>query len=147
MTKRYWQCLQTKIKRKIIENRKKIKVNETRIDCLIEICIVENVLNSNDLNTNKIVALKYDVMRVYIKSQLFLKLHLSKLRENNDLLWRDCKSNEFDFSTNMRNKSFTCEMLCIDMILIHNYTRIFKWKTNTWEFAKTYVKDLIFRMR
>ena len=24
----------------------------------------------------------------------------------------------------------TCEMSCIDMILIHNYTRISKWETN-----------------
>ena len=38
-------------------------------------------------------------------------------------------------------------MLCIDMILIHNYTRISKWEANTREFAKTYVKDLISWMR
>ena len=38
-------------------------------------------------------------------------------------------------------------MSCIDMILIHNYTRISKWEANTWESAETYVEDLISRMR
>ena len=40
-----------------------------------------------------------------------------------------------------------CEMSCIDMILIHNYTKISKWEANTWESAETYVEDLISRMR
>ena len=46
-----------------------------------------------------------------------------------------------------RDVRFRCEMSCIDMILIHNYTRIFKWEANTWESAETYVEDLISRMR
>ena len=48
----------------------------------------------------------------------------------------------FDFSIRIM-----CEMSCIDMILIHNYTRISKWKANTWKSAETYVEDLISRMR
>ena len=40
-----------------------------------------------------------------------------------------------------------CEMLCKDIVLLYNYTRISKWKANTWESAKTYVEDLISRMR
>ena len=55
-----------------------------RIDCLIDEYIVENVSNLIVLKTDEIVALKYNVMRVCMKS-LFRILHLSKLRENNDL--------------------------------------------------------------
>ena len=43
--------------------------------------------------------------------------------------------------------SIMCKKLCKNIILLHNYTKTSKWETNTWEFAKTYVKDLIFRMR
>ena len=44
-------------------------------------------------------------------------------------------------------KRCNCEMSCIDMILIHNYTRTSKWKANTWKSAETYVENLISRMR
>ena len=58
--------------------------NDVRIDCFIETYIVKNDSNLINLKTNKIIVLKYNVIRVRIKS-LFLKLHLSKLRKNNDL--------------------------------------------------------------
>ena len=41
------------------------------------------------------------------------------------------------------NRTTICEMLCKDIVLLHNYTRISKWEANTWKSAKTYVKDLI----
>ena len=110
VTERFWQCLQTKKKRKNVEKEKRIekknreiRENDMRIDCLIETCVAENASNLIDLKANKIIAWKYNVMRFCMKSnlQLLLELHLSKLRENNDLFWLDCKSNELDFSTNM----------------------------------------------
>ena len=54
--------------------------NDVRIDCFIETCVVENASNLIDLKTNKIVALKYDVMRVCMKSnlQLFLSMIFEK---------------------------------------------------------------------
>ena len=45
-----------------------------RIDCLIDACIAENVSNLIDLKADKIIALKYDVMRVCMKSDLQLLL-------------------------------------------------------------------------
>ena len=94
MTKRSLQCLQTEKKRENVEKKmriekeknREIRENDMRIDCLIDACIVENASNLIDLKTDKIIVLKYDVMRLCIKSnlQLFLELHLLKLRENND---------------------------------------------------------------
>ena len=117
VTKRSWQCLQTKNERENVEKEmriekeknRKIRENDMRIECFIETWIDANVSNLIDFETDEIVAWKYDVMRFCMKLnlQLFLELHLSKLRKNNDFFWLDCKSNEFDFSTNMRNKSFT----------------------------------------
>ena len=46
----------------------------------------------------------------------YLKLHVSKIYENNDLIYRDCKLNEIKFSTNMRYDSF----FCFIKILIEN---------------------------
>ena len=73
-------------KKRIEKNRKMNRnmKNDVRVDCFIETCVVENISNLIDLKTNKIIALKYDVMRVCMKS-LFLELHLSRLRKNNDL--------------------------------------------------------------
>ena len=39
------------------------------------------------------------------------------------------------------------KMLCKNIILLYNYTKISKWKTNTWKSVKTYIKNLIFWMR
>ena len=62
------------------EKNRKIRENDMRIDCLIDACIVENVSNLIVLKTNEIVALKYNVMRVCIKSnlQLFLSTIFEK---------------------------------------------------------------------
>ena len=113
MRERSWQCLQTKNEREIIENRKEKEINEIECDEIenwhekfSRKCVVANVSNLIDLKTNDIVVLKYDVIRICVNSKL-RELYLSKFCKNDDLFWRDCKSNDFDFSTNMRNKSFT----------------------------------------
>ena len=98
---------------KNLRKSKKKEINEIECDeienwreKLSRACVDSNVSNLSDLKTNEIVALKYDVMRICMNSKL-RELHLSKFCKNVDLFWRDCKSNDFDFSTNMRNKSFT----------------------------------------
>ena len=82
------------------KKNRKIRENDMRIDCLIDACIVENVSNLIDLKTNKIIALKYDVMRLCMKSNL--QLFLSMIFE---------KKNAFDVVANQMNSTFqrTCE--------------------------------------
>ena len=102
-------------KKKRIETNRKKKLNEIENHREIEnwresfsrTWINANVSNLIDFETNEIVAWKYNVMRFCIKSHLFAKLHLSKSREKIERIWYRCKSNEFDFSTNIRNRSFT----------------------------------------
>ena len=59
-----------------IEEKKnrKIRENDLRLDCLIDTCAAENVSNLIVLKADEIVALKYDVMRVCMKSDLQLLL-------------------------------------------------------------------------
>ena len=70
---------------------------------------------------------------------------------NNDLIFKQTNNRRqtCDFLTFhfLRSLSIKCEMLCKDIVLLHNYTRISKWETNTWRSAKTYVENLILRMR
>ena len=88
MTKRFLQCLQTENERENVEKKmrieeeknREIRENDMRIDCLIDAYIAENVSNLIDLKTNKIIALKYDVIRFCMKSnlQLFLSMIFEK---------------------------------------------------------------------
>ena len=106
VTERSWQCLQTEDEQETVERKKrieeeenrKIREDDMRIECFIETCVDANASNLIALKANEVVALKYDVMRVCMKSQLFL----SKIFEESERIWCRCKSNEFDFSTNMR---------------------------------------------
>ena len=115
VTERSWQCLQTEVEREIFENRKEKEINEIEIENWRErfsrTCVDSNVSNLSNLKANEIVALKYNVMRICMKLhlhfELLSRLHLSKIFEESERIWCRCKSNEFDFSTNMRNKSFT----------------------------------------
>ena len=68
--------------RKINRNVK----NDVRIDYFIETCVDANVSNLIVFETNEIVALKYDVMRICMKLnlQLLFELHLSKSRKENE---------------------------------------------------------------
>ena len=82
MTKRSLQCLQTKKERENVEKKmrieeeenRKIRENDMRVDCLIDACTAENASNLIDLKADKIITLKYDVMRVCMKSDLQLLL-------------------------------------------------------------------------
>ena len=85
--------MQTKKKRENVEKEKRIEANreiernkkdDVRIDCLIESCVDANVSNLIDLKTDKVIALKYDVMRLCMRSHLFAKLRLSKSRKKNE---------------------------------------------------------------
>ena len=107
-----WQCLQTEVEREIFENREEKKIGEIAGEIenwrerFPRACADSNASNLIDLEADEIVALKYDVMRICMNSEL-RELHLSEFCKDDDLFWRDCKSNDFDFSANMRNRSFT----------------------------------------
>ena len=77
------------------EKNRKIRENDLRFDCLIETCVVKNVSNLIVLKTNEIVALKYDVMCVCMKSNL--QLFLSTIFK---------KKNAFDVVINQKNSIF-----------------------------------------
>ena len=56
---------------------------------------------------------------------------------------KSCLLNKLSyFEQSEENEWFKNNVKCYALIeLIHNYTRISKWKANTWESVKTYVKN------
>ena len=107
MTKCFWQRLQIEIKCKIFENRKTWIEIENWRERFSRTCVNLKISNSIVLQTDEIVALKYNVMRFCMKRSLFSKLRLLKLREKHARNWCCCKFIDFDFSKNMRCKSFS----------------------------------------
>ena len=108
MIKCSWQRLQIEIEWKIFENRKRWIEIENWRERLSRACVSLKISNLIVSKANEIVALRYDVMRICMKSkvQLLSRLHLSELRKKNERSWCFLKFIDFDFSKNMRCKSF-----------------------------------------
>ena len=113
VAERSWQCLQTGVEREIIGNREGKEVGEAEGEIdnwrgrFSRACVGSNASNLADLEAGKVIALKYDVMRVCMGPQLSLRLHLPGLRRDNERIWCRCRPKGLDFSANMRYRSFT----------------------------------------
>ncbi|KAG6997643.1 hypothetical protein G7Y79_00039g076050 [Physcia stellaris] len=123
MTKRLWQCLQTEDERENVEKEmrieeeeyREIRENDMRIDCLIGACIAENASNLTDLKADKIIALKYDVMRLCMEPDLQLLLPVTFGEE--ERIWCRCRPNGLGFPANMRNRSSTSLHIDLDVAI------------------------------
>ena len=118
VAERPWQCLQTGDGRETIGNRKGKEVGE--VECgetenwrgrFPRACVGPNASNLADLEADEVIAWKYDVMRLCMRSHLLLgllsRLHLSGPFGESERIWCRCRPNGLGFSANIWNRSST----------------------------------------